>query len=233
MTRCRMRFRCAQCRALTQVQIPAKITAPVITACSGCGRKYRFAVDRPRAADDQERYRRAKEFAETNQIDLGSAYSVLEGVMSIEEARGIRKGLPVQSLPQAGAEARPGIAPSEALPPPEITPLAAEPSLRPTPAWRTAPTQRTAPARPAPRPPRRRGAPRRTAVPGVPPRAGGRAGAGGAWLSRGGGLPAATGRGDAGAGSGRGSAAGAPYAPRRCPLRAGPAAADDRAEDRF
>src|SRR6266581_2255415 len=79
-----MRFRCAQCRALTQVQIPAKITAPVITACSGCGRKHRFAVDRPRAADDQERYRRAKEFAETNQIDLGSAYSVLEGVMTLE-----------------------------------------------------------------------------------------------------------------------------------------------------
>src|SRR5437899_5193251 len=96
-----MRFRCAQCRTLTQVQIPAKITAPVITACSGCGRKYRFAVDRPRAADGQERYRRAKEFAETNQIDLGSAYSVLEGVMTLEEAHGIRKGLPPTS-PGAG-----------------------------------------------------------------------------------------------------------------------------------
>ena len=58
-----MRFRCAQCRALTQVQIPAQMTAPLVTACSGCGRRYRFAVDRPRAADDQERYRRAKEFA--------------------------------------------------------------------------------------------------------------------------------------------------------------------------
>ncbi len=137
-----MRFRCAQCRALTQVQIPARIIAPVITACSGCGRKYRFAVDRPRTADDQERYRRAKEFAETNQIDLGSAYSVLEGVMTLEEARGIRKGVPVPPLP--------GITPAGALPPPEITPLAAEPSLRPTPAWRSAPTQRTAPARPVP-----------------------------------------------------------------------------------
>jgi len=141
-----MRFRCAQCRALTQVQIPAKITAPVITACSGCGRKYRFAVDRPRAADDQERYRRAKEFAETNQIDLGSAYSVLEGVMTLEEAHGIRKGLPVPRLLQDGQEAKPGIPPAAALPAPEITPLAAEPSLRPTPSWRSAPTQVTAPA---------------------------------------------------------------------------------------
>src|SRR5882672_9686841 len=93
-----MRFRCAQCRALTQVQIPAQMTAPLVTACSGCGRKYRFAVDRPRAADDQERYRRAKEFAEANQIDLGSAYSVLEGVMTLEEARALRKGLPPPSL---------------------------------------------------------------------------------------------------------------------------------------
>src|SRR5882672_4969341 len=131
-----MRFRCAQCRALTQVQIPAKITAPVITACSGCGRKYRFAVDRPRAADDQERYRRAKEFAETNQIDLGSAYSVLEGVMTLEEAHGIRKGLPVPRPSQAGQDAESGIPPAAPLPAPETTPLAAEPSLRPTPAWR-------------------------------------------------------------------------------------------------
>jgi hypothetical protein len=89
-----MRFRCAQCRALTQVQIPARMTAPVITPCSGCGRKYRFAVDRPRAADDQERYRLAREFGEANQIDLGSAYSVLEGVMTLEEAHALRKGLP-------------------------------------------------------------------------------------------------------------------------------------------
>ena len=92
-----MRFRCAQCRALTQVQIPAEMTAPLVTACSGCGRKYRFAVDRPRAADDQERYRRAKEFAEASQIDLGSAYSVLEGVMTLEEAHALRKGLPPPS----------------------------------------------------------------------------------------------------------------------------------------
>src|SRR6059036_1451898 len=108
-----MRFRCAQCRALTQVQIPARMTAPVVTACSGCGRKYRFAVDRPRAADDQERYRRARDFAEANQIDLGSAYSVLEGVMSLEDAHALRKGLPPPGLgtrPPGPAPAVPGMA---------------------------------------------------------------------------------------------------------------------------
>jgi hypothetical protein len=70
------------------------MTAPVVTACSGCGRRYRFAVDRPRATGDQERYRRAKDYAEANQIDLGSAYSVLEGVMTLEEAHTLRKGIP-------------------------------------------------------------------------------------------------------------------------------------------
>ena len=94
-----MRFRCAPCRALTQVQIPARLAAPLVVPCSGCGRRYRFAVDRPRGADDQERYRRARSFSESNQIDLGSAYSVLEGIMSLEEARALRAGF---SKPAAG-----------------------------------------------------------------------------------------------------------------------------------
>ena len=152
-----MRFRCAQCRALTQVQIPARMTAPIVTACSGCGRRYRFAVDRPRAADDQERYRRAKEFAEANQIDLGSAYSVLEGVMTLEDARALRKGSPPP---------RPGVTPAPAGPPAQPLPVsprteleeavvqaaeaAARETLDPKSESRTAPTLRTAPVtRPA------------------------------------------------------------------------------------
>jgi len=110
-----MRFRCAQCRALTQVQIPARMTAPMVTSCSGCGRRYRFAVDRPRGADDQERYKRAKEFAESSQIDLGSAYSVLEGVMTLEDAQALGRGQP-------GAKPRPGTtaAPAAAAPRPTL-----------------------------------------------------------------------------------------------------------------
>ena len=87
-----MRFRCAQCRALTPVQIPARLEAPLIVPCSGCGRSYRFAVDQPRGSGDQERYREARAFSETNKIDLASAYSVLEGIMSVEEARTLRSG---------------------------------------------------------------------------------------------------------------------------------------------
>src|SRR5262249_44597340 len=110
-----MRFRCAQCRALTQVQIPARMTAPMVTACSGCGRRYRFAADRQRGADEQERYRRAKEFAEASQIDLGSAYSVLEGVMTLEDAQAL-KG-PQAARPRGGGTAAsPVAAPQTTLP---------------------------------------------------------------------------------------------------------------------
>jgi hypothetical protein len=87
-----MRFRCAQCRALTPVQIPARLETPLVVPCSGCGRSYRFAVDRSRGSGDQERYRQARAFSETNTIDLASAYSVLEGIMSLEEARALRPG---------------------------------------------------------------------------------------------------------------------------------------------
>jgi hypothetical protein len=147
-----MRFRCAQCRALTQVQIPARMTAPMVTACSGCGRKYRFAVDRPRAADDQERYRRAKEFAETNQIDLASAYSVLEGVVTLEEARGLGKGAPPPRPPHP--DATPGAIPRGMAPPTAGTPPATAGATLPDTVSRSTPTVRTQAVGPpaAPRP---------------------------------------------------------------------------------
>jgi len=128
-----MRFRCAQCRALTQVQIPARMTAPVVTACSGCGRRYRFAVDRPRAADDQERYRRAKEFAETNQIDLGSR---LLGPRGGHDARG---GAQARER-AAAAGSRSTIGQPPALPPIQSTPAATGGAVAPRP---------TLPVRPA------------------------------------------------------------------------------------
>jgi hypothetical protein len=145
-----MRFRCAQCRALTQVEIPTRMTAPVVTPCSGCGRKYRFAVDRPRAADDQERYRRAKEFAEANQIDLGSAYSVLEGVMTLEEAHRLRKRAPLPRPPQPVQDAKAGPVPAaEAVPASAAARPAPIAASRPETSSRSAPTMRTPAARPA------------------------------------------------------------------------------------
>jgi hypothetical protein len=118
-----MHIRCGQCRALTQVQIHASSATPVTVACSGCSRRYRLSVNRPGATTDQERYRRAKTYAETNQIDLASAYSVLEGIMSLEEARAAKGGLPA---PAAAT-------PAPATPPrPSPTSPAQRPASAPT-----------------------------------------------------------------------------------------------------
>jgi hypothetical protein len=100
-----MHIRCAQCRSLTQVQIPETLSAPLPVVCSGCGRRYRLAVNRPRGTSDPDRYRRAKAFAEQNRIDLASAYSVLEGLMTLEEARGLRAPGTPPSAPPGGARA--------------------------------------------------------------------------------------------------------------------------------
>ncbi|MGH9796515.1 MAG: hypothetical protein ACRD5D_00005, partial [Candidatus Polarisedimenticolia bacterium] len=109
-----MFFRCANCRAKTQVQIPANLAAPLTAACSGCGRRYRFEVSRPRGATDAERYRKARSFAETHRIDLSSAYSVLEGVMGLEEALALRKGGAEKPSDPEAAAARPPSAPEPA-----------------------------------------------------------------------------------------------------------------------
>ncbi len=115
-----MYIRCTECKALTQVQIPAASAGPTAVACSGCGRRYRLAVARPKQNVDQARYRQAKGFAETNRIDLASAYSVLEGVMTLEDAAASRKG-PIPSAPAAEQPAAPPSA-SVARPAPATVP---------------------------------------------------------------------------------------------------------------
>src|SRR5260221_2009063 len=86
-----MQFRCAQCKALTNVEIPPSGTSPFAVACSGCGRRYNLSVHRPANAADQEPYRPAKSYSEEDRIDLAAAYSVLEGLMPLDEARALRQ----------------------------------------------------------------------------------------------------------------------------------------------
>src|SRR5437899_1457939 len=86
-----MQFRCAQCKALTNVAIPARGASPFTVACSGCGRRYNLSVHRPTNPADQERYRHAKSYSEEHRIDLAAAYSVLEGLMTLDEARALRQ----------------------------------------------------------------------------------------------------------------------------------------------
>jgi len=89
-----MHIRCTQCKSLTPVQVPAASGTPAVVSCSGCGKRYRLAVNRPGRPADEDRYRRASEYAEANHIDMAGAYSILEGVMTLEEARALRGSAP-------------------------------------------------------------------------------------------------------------------------------------------
>ncbi len=140
-----MHIRCAQCRALTQVQIHVCSATPVTVACSGCGRRYRLSVNRPGATTDQERYRRAKTFAETNEIDLASAYSVLEEIMSLEEARAGRVGPPGPAAAPPSAPPGPRLASAAAVAAPPASPPA-RPSSPPTIKAQSAPAVEGPPA---------------------------------------------------------------------------------------
>ena len=92
-----MHIRCTQCKSLTPVRVPSAPGTPAVVSCSGCGKRYRLAINRPGKPADEDRYRRAREYAEANQIDMAGAYSILEGVMTLEEARALRGSAPAPS----------------------------------------------------------------------------------------------------------------------------------------
>ena len=102
-----MRFRCADCKGLTEIQVPPNLSEPLPVACSACGRRYRITVDRPGAKPDAERYRKARVYADTNRIDLASAYSVLEGIVSLEEARTLQSRKPAPKTDAGAPSDRP------------------------------------------------------------------------------------------------------------------------------
>jgi hypothetical protein len=106
----------------------------MVVSCSVCARGFRFAAGRARGATDAERYRRAKEYAEGHGIDLATAYSILEGIMTLEEARGEPSGPPARGRPT----------------PPPAVPAPAAPA-RPVPLPRGSARATSAPAAPAPR----------------------------------------------------------------------------------
>ena len=85
-----MQIRCNKCRTLNEVAAPAAPEEPLRFTCRGCASRYRVSVNRPTASAETSRYQNAKAFAEANGIEMAAAYSVLEGIMSLEEARQMR-----------------------------------------------------------------------------------------------------------------------------------------------
>ncbi len=112
-----MHFRCAHCRALTEAPVTPASTAPVAVACGSCGRRYRISVRRPEPPPEAEKYRKARQYAEARGIDLASAYSVLEGIMTLEDAA-LASAAPGATHGAAGAGHAPPPAP---VPPPGTT----------------------------------------------------------------------------------------------------------------
>ena len=97
-----MRFQCTQCKVLTEVQTPTALSGPLSVPCSNCGRRYRISVTLPQPGLDAQHYRKVKDFADAHEIDLSDAYSVFDGIMSLEEAKAlsrVRPGLPPRAAP--------------------------------------------------------------------------------------------------------------------------------------
>lgn len=87
-----MTLRCGRCLGVNQVTAvwyDAHSTAGF--RCARCGQRYQLRPDRPRQATD-ERYRLwAQRYAHRLRVDLATAFSIAEGVMSAEQARRMRQ----------------------------------------------------------------------------------------------------------------------------------------------
>jgi hypothetical protein len=103
-------FRCPQCKAVTQFEFPASGASPVTVTCSGCGRRYNVSVPRQDHAAGQDGDQHATAYAQKHGIDLETARSVLEGHMTLEDAKALRQEAGVKSPPPS-APARGGPAP--------------------------------------------------------------------------------------------------------------------------
>ncbi|HUD70549.1 MAG TPA: hypothetical protein VMQ62_01195 [Dongiaceae bacterium] len=116
-----MRFRCTLCRAVTEIALPSG-QGPLSVACLSCGRRHKISVRRPMKPADDGRYRKAQAFAQEQGLDLATAYSVLEGIMSLAEAQANRPQAaapataprPMVAIPGGSRASSPTLAPSVA-----------------------------------------------------------------------------------------------------------------------
>lgn len=102
-----MYLRCARCQATTWIATYEPVGQQDVV-CQTCGREYRLAVNDQLAGSSREQYEYAVRFAETHLIDLPSAYSVLLGIMSVEEAQAAKQQ---ENEKNQAARARPAVVP--------------------------------------------------------------------------------------------------------------------------
>jgi hypothetical protein len=94
-------FRCAQCRGTTSVQAEwTRPEVPTEIACADCNAVYSLPARRDRGVSNRDYYEKARRFASQNNIDLPSAFSVLEGILPPEKVRALAKGSPELGEPK-------------------------------------------------------------------------------------------------------------------------------------
>lgn len=81
-----MHIRCGSCHGAVWFQITARTRMEPIVSCRTCSQEYDLGTTLDRI-DVADLHQNALELAKSSEIDLQSAYSVLLGIFSIEEAR--------------------------------------------------------------------------------------------------------------------------------------------------
>ncbi|HKQ61613.1 MAG TPA: hypothetical protein VJS92_09980, partial [Candidatus Polarisedimenticolaceae bacterium] len=92
-----MYIRCVQCHVPTW--IPSELgPEPLGAVCRACGRRYQLRATPELGSSSRDQYQNAQRFSEANGVDLPSAYSVLLGLMTLEQAR-VRREQPRPAAP--------------------------------------------------------------------------------------------------------------------------------------
>jgi hypothetical protein len=86
-----MYIRCAVCQAATWIESLEPGVARLSVSCQQCEQEYSLLSAGELGVDPEEQYQRARQFAEYNGIDLPSAYSVMLGIMQLEDATSARE----------------------------------------------------------------------------------------------------------------------------------------------
>lgn len=106
-----MYIRCAECQAATWIETLAPGESGLSLVCKSCNEEYSLLAAGELGLNSEEQHQRALQYAEFNQIDLPSAYSVLLGFMDLDSAKQARDERIAEHAepadPAAAAEAAP------------------------------------------------------------------------------------------------------------------------------
>jgi hypothetical protein len=85
-----MYIRCAVCQASSWIR-PVLPGGPTKVRCADCGRSYAVQPPPELGESAEQHYAAALEYAKAHEIDLPAAYSVILGVMSLDQAHELRQ----------------------------------------------------------------------------------------------------------------------------------------------